>query len=90
MGGKQLSDVILTLFINNLISYIKFSNVILFADDVQIHIECDTLAIDNGIKIINEELENIIQYGEVDYGIETNPSTRPRQLYYRQGIIYTD
>lgn len=59
--------------INNLISYLKNAKVILFADDVQIYLECEVSAINDGIEIINGELVQIIQYGK-DYGIEINPT----------------
>lgn len=71
--GENNSQMLFSLFINNLVSYIRFSKVILFADDVQIYIECDISAITNGIAIINNELTNIIQYGS-DYGIKIHPS----------------
>lgn len=71
--GENNSQTLFSLFINNLVTYIKVAKVILFADDVQIYIECDASAINEGIEIINGELENIVKYG-IDYGIAINPS----------------
>lgn len=71
--GENNSQMLFSLFINNLVSYIKFTKIILFADDVQIYVECDVSAIKEGIQIINNELVNVVKYG-TDYGIEINPS----------------
>lgn len=65
--------MLFSLFINNLVPYIKNAKCIMFADDVQIYIECDISAIDDAIEIINGELANIVQFG-TDYGIDINPS----------------
>lgn len=49
----------------------KHSRVILFADDVQIYIECDILQINDGIKTINRDIKNEVKFGK-DYGIKIN------------------
>lgn len=71
--GENNSQMLFSLFINDLIKYIKHSRVILFADDVQIYIECDVHGVCDGIKLINDELENVIKFSN-DYGIKINPS----------------
>lgn len=71
--GENNSQMLFSLFINNLVSYIKRSKKILFADDVQIYLECGINEIRNGIKTINDELENVIKFSN-DYGIKINPS----------------
>lgn len=69
--GENNSQMLFSLFINNLVTYIKHTKVILFADDVQLYMECDVLAINGGIEIINKEMKNVIDYCK-DYGIKIN------------------
>lgn len=71
--GENNSQLLLSLFINNIVKYIQKCKVILFADDVQIYIKCEVKKINDTIKIINEDLKNIIRFGN-DYGIDINPN----------------
>lgn len=70
--GENNSQLFFSIFINNIEKYITKCKAILFADDVQIYIECDVNEINDAINIINEELKNIERFCE-HYGIEINP-----------------
>lgn len=70
--GENNSQLFFSIFINNIVKYIEQCRVILFADDVQLYIECDVGNIHDGIGIINGEMKNIEQFCN-DYGIEINP-----------------
>lgn len=71
--GENNSQMLFSLFINELVSYIKFTRIIMFADDVQIYLESDVPHVTDAIDTVNAELQNIIKYG-IDYGIKINPS----------------
>lgn len=43
----------------------------MFADDVQLYIECNVAEVELGIKKINDELRNVVQFG-LDFGMELN------------------
>lgn len=45
----------------------------MFADDVQIYIECEIQKVEDGIKIINNGIENIEKFCH-EFCIEINPS----------------
>ena len=70
--GENNSTLLFSIFINNITKYVKVCKIIMFADDVQIYIECDVDEIEMGISKINEELKNIEQFCK-DYGIDINP-----------------
>ena len=57
--GENNSTLLFSIFINNITKYVKVCKIIMFADDVQIYIECDVDEIEMGISKINEELKNI-------------------------------
>lgn len=63
---------IFSISINNIAKYITKCKTILFADDVQIYIECEVTEINDGINMVNEDLKNIEIFCK-DYGIEINP-----------------
>lgn len=45
----------------------------MFADDVQIYIECDIVEIEHGIQKINEDLRSVARFCS-EYGIDFNCS----------------
>lgn len=71
--GENNSQLLFSLFINNIVKFIKVAKVILFADDVQIYVESETKNINNNIQIINDEIKDIINFSN-KYGIDINPS----------------
>lgn len=71
--GENSSTLLFSIFINNIVKYIKVSNIVLFADDVQIHIESDIASVSENIQKINDELKNVEAF-TFDYGIEINPN----------------
>lgn len=70
--GENNSQLLFSIFINNITKFIKTCNVVMFADDVQIYFECNINAIEDGIKTMNDELKNIENFCN-DYGIDINP-----------------
>lgn len=71
--GENNSQLFFSIFINHVGQYIKTCNAIMFADDVQIYIECDIQKVEDGIKIINNEIKNIEKFCR-EFCIEINPS----------------
>lgn len=70
--GENSSTILFSIFINNIVKYIRQCKKELFADDVQIYIESDIGAVHEGIQKINEDLKNIEIFTN-EYGIEINP-----------------
>lgn len=70
--GENSSTILFTIFINNLVKYIRECKAILFADDVQIYIESDIEDVNENIERINNDLRNIERFTG-DYGIDINP-----------------
>lgn len=69
--GENSSTILFSIFINNIVNYIKECKVTLFADDIQIYIESDIASVCENINKINIELKNIQRFTN-DYGIEIN------------------
>ena len=70
--GENNSQLLFSIFINNIIKYVKVCKVIMFADDIQLYIECDVDKINEAIEKINQELQNILQFCH-DFGMNINP-----------------
>lgn len=66
------SQILFSVFINNLMKYIKKCNTVLFADDVQIDIDCDIDKIGKCIKTNNDDIGNIETFC-AKYGFDINP-----------------
>lgn len=71
--GENNSQLLFSIFINNITKYINSCKTILFADDVQIYIDCDIDKINETIELVNNEIKNIEQFCR-DYGISLNAS----------------
>lgn len=71
--GENNSQLLFSIFINNIIQYLKFSKVILYADDVQLYIETGLANIGDAIDILNSEMHNVEQFCN-DFGMSINSS----------------
>lgn len=69
--GENNSQLLFSLFINNIIKYIRICKKTLFADDVQIHVEAEVAEVKTGIENVNTDLLNIERFCE-EFGIEIN------------------
>lgn len=85
--GENNSQTLFSLFINNLVKYIRIAKIKLFAVDVQIHLESEITAINDGIKIINDELANVSQFG-TEYGIGINPSKTEAMIISSKNTLH--
>lgn len=70
--GENNSQALFSIFINNVLGYIKSCKSILFADDLEVYLECDNNMIDNGIQKINDDMRGIEKFCN-DFGVELNP-----------------
>ena len=70
--GENNSQLLFSIFINNIVKYIKKLKIALFADDVQLYVECDVNELENIIYEINDELKCIEKFCK-DYGLDINP-----------------
>lgn len=69
--GENNSQLLFSIFINNITKYIKNSESIIFADDVQLFIESDVNQVDTAIARINDDLMNIGKFSN-EYGLTLN------------------
>lgn len=70
--GENNSQLLFSIFINNITKYIKKCKVIMFADDIQLYIKSDVDKIDEAIEAINDELLNILEFCK-HFGMNINP-----------------
>lgn len=83
--GENNSQLLFTIFINQIIKYIKFCKIIMYADDVQLYLECDVDSIHSGISKVNEEMKNVMQFCQ-DFGVEIN-SKKSKAIIISSNII---
>lgn len=69
--GENNSQALFSIFINNILKYISNCKSVLFADDLQIYLECDPNEIHAGIAKINDDMHGIEKFC-VDYGVDLN------------------
>lgn len=63
--GENNSQLLFSLFINNIVKYVKTCRVMLFADDVQLYIESKVNEGNDTIDKINEEMQRIQDFAEL-------------------------
>lgn len=70
--GENNSQLLFSIFINNIVGYITSSK-ILYADDVQLYIESSIGDLNRTIDMMNEEMRNVERFGR-EFGISINPN----------------
>lgn len=80
--GEGSAQLLFTLFINHISSYVHYCELRQFADDTSISIECNVNStdIENAINKINKDLESIDEFCNL---FQLIPQNLKRLLYHR-------
>lgn len=69
--GSTLSSLLFSLYINRICENVIFSNVMLYADDMQLYIQCKSDKINDSVNQLNSDLSNIYYWCN-DHGLRLN------------------
>ena len=86
--GSVLGPLLFSLYINDLPKVLKYCNVHLYADDVQMYLSCKRNKITDGIRMVNYDLNNILEWANGN-GLSLNPLKSKAILISRSNEKFT-